>query len=243
MISKKASKDLRSVKSFMVKSASLIIAFMAISAYAESPLHNNDPLSLDEVSVAALLTAGPTVSSASLPQFAARGTVADLSFITNTSQEVLLIERNQEKGAPSNQRRADVFIYDYSSNELIESLVDLNTSEVIRSERKQGVQLPLTNNELKRAKEIVFEDEDERAILEDEYRRITSLEMTDTEDLNIKAFTFLADSLPNRINEASKQCGIHRCAQLMLYTQDNIVFEISPIVNLSEGVVTQRVGF
>jgi len=109
--------------------------------------------------------------------------------------------------------------------------------------RKQGVQLPLTNSELKRAKDIVFEDEDERAILEDEYRRITSLEMTDTSDLNIKAFTFLADSLPNRVNEASKSCGIHRCAQLMLYTQDNVVFEISPIVNLSAGVVTQRIGF
>ena len=235
MIAKMTSRSLFSVKRMLVKSASVFVALLTMTAYAETPKHNNDPLSLNEVSVASLLTAGP--------KLAARGTNANLSSITNNSQEVLLIERNEEKGAPSDQRRADVFIYDYSTNELIQSLVDLNTSEVIRSERKQGVQLPLTNNELKRAKEIVFEDEDERAILEEEYRRITSREMTDTADLNIKAFTFLADSLPNRINEASKQCGIHRCAQLMLYTQDNVVFEISPIVNLSEGVVTQRIGF
>lgn len=235
MNAKYTSQNLFSVKKAVLKIASVLIAIASFTVYAENPKHNNDPLSLNEVSTASLLTAGPSL--------AARGVNTEMSSITSSSQEVLLIERNEEKGAPSDQRRADVFIYDYSTNELIEALVDLNTSEVISSERKQGVQLPLTNNELKRAKEIVFEDEDERAILEEEYRRITSREMTNTSDLNIKAFTFLADSLPNRINEASKQCGIHRCAQLMLYTQDNVVFEISPIVNLSEGVVTQRIGF
>jgi len=228
-------KQIFSVNDSLVKSVSLAIMLMGFSAFAQGPSHNNDPLTLDEVSKASSLLAAP--------QLAARGVNADVSSIVTNSQEVLLIERNEEKGAPSSQRRADVYIYDYASNELIESLVDLNTSEVIRSERKQGVQLPLNENELKRAKQIVFEDEDERAILEDEFRRITSKDLTDTAELNIKAFTFHADSLPNRVNEASKQCGIHRCAQLMLYTHENIVFEISPIVNLSEGVVTQRIGF
>lgn len=230
-------KNLFSVSKFLSKPAAIVLlAFNA--AFAQTLTHSNDPLSLDEVSKASLLTAGPKMAS--------RGVTEDeenFSSITNNSQEVLLIERNEEKGAPSKQRRADVFIYDYSSNELIQSLVDLNTTEIIHSERKQGVQLPLTNNELKRAKQIVFEDEDERAILEHEYLRITSRELTDTSELNIKAFTFLAESLPNRVNQASKRCGIHRCAQLMLYTHENIVFEISPIVNLSEGVVTQRIGF
>ncbi|MEH6455359.1 MAG: hypothetical protein V7749_03495 [Cocleimonas sp.] len=224
-----------SVSGLIVQSVSFAIALMTFTAYAQSPSHNMDPLSFDELSTASLLTAGP--------RLAARGVNTDVSSLTNNNREVLLIERNEEKGAPSDQRRADVFIYDYSRNELIQSLVDLNTSEVIRSERKQGVQLPLTDKELIRAKHIVFGDEEERAILEDEFRRITSRELSDIADLNIKAFTFHADSLPNRVNEASKQCGIHRCAQLMLYTQENVVFEISPIVNLSAGVVTQRIGF
>ena len=174
---------------------------------------------------------------------AARTSGSTSSNSINNDQEILLIERHEEKGAPEGQRRADVFTYDYQTNELIQSLVDLNTSEVISSVRKQGVQLPLTQKELTRAKQIVFDDEDERQILKDEYHRITSRELSDTAELNIKAFTFIADSLPNRVNEASKQCGVHRCAQLMLYTGENIVFEISPIVNLSEGVVTQRIGF
>ena len=194
--------------------------------------HSNDPLTNDEISRVGGLIAPPTIAAKSVS-----------GITTSDHQEVLLIERNEEKGAPKGQRRADVYIYNYATNELQESLVDLNTSEIISSVTKQGVQLPLTENELKRAKQIVFEDEDERQILEHEYNRITSRTLNDTSELNIKAFTFTADSLPNRVNEASKQCGIHRCAQLMLYTDENIVFEISPIVNLSAGVVTQRIGF
>ena len=204
-------------------------------AYAQDYTHSNDPLSQDEVA--------RVVSISKVPALAARTTGSSSSNSINNAQELLLIERHEEKGAPEGQRRADVFTYDYQTNELIQSLVDLTTSEVISSVRKQGVQLPLTQKELTRAKQIVFDDEDERQILKDEYHRITSRELSDTADLNIKAFTFVADSLPNRVNEASKQCGVHRCAQLMLYTGENIVFEISPIVNLSEGVVTQRIGF
>lgn len=224
----------------MVSSSVFAVVMMSSPLNAETihskSSHNNDPLSLQEVQAASLLTAGPTVAARTASN-------DDLSAITKSAQEILLIERNEEKGAPSDQRRADVYIYDYATNELIQSLVDLNTSTVISSHRTKGVQLPLTPTELKRAKAIVFDDEDELAIIKDEYRRITQKEMTNVSELNIKAFTFLADSLPNRVNEASKHCGEHRCAQLMLYTQDNVVFEISPIVNLSEGVVTQRIGF
>ena len=211
-----------------------ITGFISL-VYAQDYTHSNDPLSQDEVA--------RVVAMSKIPVLAARSSGSTSNTSINNGQEILLIERNEEKGAPEGQRRADVFTYDYQTNELIQSLVDLNTSEVISSVRKQGVQLPLTRKELTRAKQIVFDDEDERQILQDEYHRITSRVLSDTAELNIKAFTFVADSLPNRVNEASKQCGVHRCAQLMLYTGENIVFEISPIVNLSEGVVTQRIGF
>lgn len=211
--------------------ASLIMALSVTSTNAFA--HNNDPLSEEEIARVANLTSDPTLTARS------SGTVSG----DRKPQEVLLIERHQQKGAPSDQRYADIFTYDYETNELIESVVDLNTSIIIKTSRKKGIQLPLTENEINRAKQIIFDDEDERQVLAYEYHRITSQPLTDTTELNIKAFTFTADSLPNRVNEASKHCGIHRCAQLMLYTGENIVFEISPIVNLSEGIVTQRIGF
>ncbi len=214
--------------------ASIVLSVLSLSLLSISKVyaHSNDPLTIDEITRVGNLVTPPALA-----------TKSENGITTNDNQELLLIERNEEKGAPKGQRRADVYIYNYETNELQQSLVDLNTSEILSSVTKQGRQLPLTENELKRAKQIVFDDEDERQILEHEYNRITSRTLNDTSELNIKAFTFTADSLPNRVNEASKQCGIHRCAQLMLYTDENIVFEISPIVNLSAGVVTQRIGF
>ena len=224
--SRKKSSLFLTVSTFLV--AVITSSFAITSAYA----HPNDPLSLDEISKVVSLTQVKAVARSAASTSA-----------SHSSKEVLLVERHQQKNAPQDQRYADIFTYDYETNELIESVVDLNTSAVISSKRTQGTQLPLTENELERAKRIVFEDEDERQILENEYHRITSRPLTDAKDLNIKAFSFTADSLPNRVNESSKLCGIHRCAQLMLYTGENIVFEITPIVNLSKGVVTQRIGF
>ncbi|MEZ5449456.1 MAG: hypothetical protein R3E89_10880 [Thiolinea sp.] len=61
--------------------------------------------------------------------------------------------------------------------------------------------------------------------------------------MNVKAFVFTAETLPESLNAASQQCGLSRCAQLLLYTHNSIVFEISPIVSLSAGVVTQNIGY
>ena len=229
---------------------SISLLTLGLLSFSNVFANSGDPLSLDEISnVTRLASPAPTPSisaSASLfrPSLKRLSSAVAQADTANKTKEVLLVERHEEeKGADKSLRRADIFTYDYQTNELIETLVDLNTSEVIRTKRSQGTQLPLTEAELERAKKIVFDDEDERQILEYEYHRLTSKTMTDTSDLNIKAFSFIADSLPNRVNEASKLCGIHRCAQLMLYTSENIVFEVTPIVNLSEGIVTQRIGF
>jgi Cu2+-containing amine oxidase len=209
---------------------SLVLSIITSSTYA----HPNDPLSSSEMAKALSLT--QSVSNSVPGNVAARAA-------TQGRKELLLIERHEDKNAPKGQRLADIFTYDYATDELIESRVNLTSNEVVSSKRKKNVQLPLTENEVNRAKQIVFEDENERRILENEYQRITGRSFSTTDELNIKAFTFTRDSLPNRVNEASKLCGLQRCAQMMLYTGENIVFEVSPIVNLSKGVVTQRIGF
>ena len=123
------------------------------------------------------------------------------------------------------------------------SVVDLTTNKVLSTERKQKLQLPLTANELQRATDLIFADAEERRLLNTEYKRITGKELTSVSQLNVKAFVFDAESLPERLNPASKQCGLHRCAQVLLYTHASVVFEVSPIVNLSKGIVTQTIGF
>lgn len=165
--------------------------------------------------------------------------------INNTTPvlELLLVERHPNaKGQTA--RRADVYTYDYSTNETIIDVIDLDTNRVISRKREKNLQLPLTTNELQRASDLILADDEQRSLLDAEFKRITGQTLNNpAQQLHVKAFVFHASSLPEQLNAASQQCGLHRCAQVLLYTADSIVFEVSPIVNLSAGVITQTIGF
>jgi hypothetical protein len=161
-----------------------------------------------------------------------------------TSQTTLLIERHQGKNKQGNAPRlADIFIYDYSVDQLIQRVVNLDNNTIISSTVSQGYQLPLIADEVDRAVRIAFADPAERALLNQEYQRITGNQLVDASSLDYKAFVFYGDSLPGKVNSASLQCGVHRCAQLLFYTKQNVTFDFSPIINLSLNSVTQNVGF
>lgn len=197
-----------------------------------------DPVSQDEISQAknlAITTSNPpanfTRSTSTVPQ--------------SSSPEFLRVEthRFEKSDVNSDQRWVDVTSYDYSTDELIISVVSLDTDKVVSVTRHKNMQPPMSQAELTRALTIVFDDPEERSILNAEFKRITGEVLHSMDQLDYKAFTFFADSIPTVINQASEACGEQRCAQLMLYTHDNLVFEVSPIVNLSAGVVTQRMGY
>ncbi|HPY39015.1 MAG TPA: hypothetical protein PLM98_00750 [Thiolinea sp.] len=157
--------------------------------------------------------------------------------------ELLLVERRPVDKEQPGKRLADVYSYDYGSDETIHSIVDLDTQERVQTERVQKLQLPLTENELARASKFIFNDPEQLAQIQAEYKRITGQNLQHPEQLEVKAFVFTTDSLPEGLNAASQNCGLQRCAQILLYTHDSVVFEISPIVNLSAGLVTQSIGF
>jgi hypothetical protein len=155
---------------------------------------------------------------------------------------VLLVERLEAKGgAPP--RRADVYIYDYATDTLRRTVVDVASGALHSEEVVQGVQLPLTQPEVDQALAIAYADDATRALLEQRYRDIAGEVLSTMEQLHVKAFVFHADSKPEGLNDASQRCGIHRCAQLLFYTSDQVVIEIQPIVDLSVGAVTQRLDF
>ena len=162
---------------------------------------------------------------------------------TTPAPELLLVERHPNaKGQTA--RLADVYTYDYSTNETLIDVIDLDTNQVISRKREKNLQLPLTANELQRASALIFADDEQRSLLDAEFKRITGQTLSNpAQQLQVKAFVFHASSLPEQLNAASQQCGLHRCAQVLLYTADSVVFEVSPIVNLSAGVITQNIGF
>lgn len=195
-----------------------------------------DPLSPTELAKAVSLAAPEqtvqlaTRSAAQAPAFA-------------HELELLLVERRPVDKEQPGKRLADVYSYDYRNDETIHSIVDLTTQERLHTERVQKLQLPLTENELARASKLIFNDAEQLNQIQTEYKRITGQTLLKPEQLQVKAFVFTTDTLPEGLNAASQHCGIQRCAQVLLYTHDSVVFEISPIVNLSAGLVTQNISF
>nr|CAA6829663.1 MAG: Unknown protein [uncultured Thiotrichaceae bacterium] len=216
---------------FNVACTSLLISLSGTALQA----NETDPLSPSEQEKALSLSISVTSRAATNTQ--------RRSTTNSDNNELLLIERRRIGKEQSSQRLADVYHYDYTENETIHTVINLDTQQVISTQHQQYLQLPLTENELQRASDIIFADLEEAALIKSEYQRITGQYLSSPQQLNIKAFAFSSDTLPEQLNPASQQCGLHRCAQVLLYTHDSIVFEISPIVNLSAGIVTQNIGY
>ena len=230
----------------ILAAAAIATLFSLTSAYAKSM----DPVSDSEIDKATSLAMqslqAPVVARRSVSTTQVATASASISSAeTISTVQFLNVETHRfDKGdSNSDARWTDVSAYDYATDELIINVVNLDTNAVVSSKRYTNMQPPLVKDELDRALSIVMDDEEERSIIDNEFKRITGQTLTSMDQLQYKAFTFFADSMPNVVNTASKSCGANRCAQLMLFTHDNIVFEVSPIVNLSAGVVTQRMGY
>ena len=204
-------------------------------AQSATPSALYDPLSASE-------------EQAALNAAFAAGAAAGADSITAASvlkQEVLLVERHQEskeeRKSGRARRRSDAYIYDYTANTLRHVIVNLENQEVEVVEELRGVQLPLTSNEAAHAYYLAFSNESLRKRLNDAFRQVTGEALTAATQLDIKAFIFTADAMPDAVNEYSEQCGIHRCAQIQFYTQENMVLDVQPIVDLSREMVVQDV--
>lgn len=209
--------------------ALLIAAFLVPNTSAGS----QDPLSLTEQAKAEALV------ESSLPALKIQAEGINQA----KTHELLLIERDRSEDKKSGARRANAFVYDYKTDETIIYRIDAETNKVLSSVRRKNMQLPLTEHEIDRAVKLIFSDKETFALIANEYQRITSKVLNSPKDLQAKAFVFTADTMPEQLNTASQQCGLHRCAQILLYTHDSVVFEVSPIVNLSANLITQIVGF
>jgi len=223
----------------------LCLALLSVGAVAATM----DPVSDDEISRAKQMAMTSMSAAENTAVVARRSAIsADSVAATTTARptvEFLRVQphRFSKSDYPSNKRWADSTAYDYTTDELITTVVDLDNNQVLSTKRTKNMQPPMAQNEIERAIAIVFQDDEERRILNAEFARITGSTLTSIDQLEYKAFTFFADSMPSVVNDASSSCGVKRCAQLLLYTHDNVVFEVSPIVNLSVGLVTQRMGY
>lgn len=156
--------------------------------------------------------------------------------------ETLLVERwQEEKGALADgvwPRRAEVALYVYDTNTFVQVVVNLKTGAVDALTTAHNVQYPLTPAEQARAWELALADPATRARIEADYQAQTRQALTNpARQLVAQALIFAADTLPDRVTEATRGCGFERCAQILLMTPDTLVVNVLPIINLSTGQV------
>jgi hypothetical protein len=161
--------------------------------------------------------------------------------------EVLLTERHAETKEVVRSgtwpRRADVYTYLYDSDTLLQAVVNLTSGQVDSVETVQNVQPPLTQNETARAIQLLLADPAVTANIAAQYQAITGTTLTKPEtQLKLNTLIYRADAMPDS-NPGAAACGLHRCAQFLIATQDDIVIDVLPIVDLSAGALVSAGPF
>ena len=175
----------------------------------------------------------------------ARGSNPGESTALGADDVVLLVERHEEaKNAPEGTRRADVYVYSYDDDVLTLTVVDLVTGEAESSTVVPNTQLPLVQEEQDRAVQLLTDDPDANQALATAYRQATGRDLADAAtDVIVDPIVFRADANPQVATGAARQCGRHRCAQLMLRSSDGLLIDLLPIVDLSAEQVVSESGF
>jgi len=163
-------------------------------------------------------------------QRAMRTLDAELSGVRNA--------RRRDKGA--SVRLADAWYYSYEHNETTHNVIDLASGNVISSEVVIGTQLPLVDTEITRAFDVLLASAPDRVALEQAYKDVTGKPFKDRSQVSFKAFIFHPDTVVDGLTPAARRCGVHRCAQMLIYTHDNIALDTAPVVDISTSRVLQN---
>ena len=223
----------------------VVLATQLSNSYADNPnVRSYDPLHADEIDYV-IAKFKQRISQDRNEQIRSstsntQGPIEQETFNREEPLKLLVERRPREKNSNSDARQANVYYYDYSTDELIHSIIDVNSGDIIRQDRLKNTQLPLIPEEIQEAFDIVTSVPIYNNALHRAYKNVTGQNLNDFSDINYKAIIFLADTLKNGLNTASKACGLRRCAQLLIYTKENISLDFSPIIDLSRGIVTQN---
>ena len=218
-----------------ILSSTLSSTFAAGSAFVAGAPTGYDPLTAQEM--------GAVIAAAQQAASDAKSLVPTAQQQMAGRQELLLVERHEADKAAyakgSWARQGDVYIYDYATDTLIHTTVDVQSGAVITVEQVQGVQLPLNQREEEHALALIQADSTLWTTLANRYQTITGKALERLDQLQVKVSVFHADVMPDGLNAAAQQCGQHRCAQVLLFTVDKTLLDMTPIVDLSEEKIVQ----
>jgi hypothetical protein len=149
----------------------------------------------------------------------------------------------EDKNADPQSRKADVLYYNYSTNEVIRVVVNLNSNAVQETKVTRGVaeQPFFTSVEIKAALQLVFDHPLLGPRLRTAYQEVTGQNLTDVSPLEAKAQggVFFPDSAAHTpLGDATADCAQDRCMQLFVPIDDTKFIDTTNlVVNLSTGQV------
>lgn len=172
-----------------------------------------DPLSRAEIGYAKAL-ADPTVADAT-------GTAG------RTEAELLSIDlATMDPGTAT--RLVAVTYYDYGTDEVVTTVVDLSAGAVVETERAAGVQPPPSPAEVRSATELLIASP-EGARLATEYLVTTGQEIS-VDDLIVTGGSYL----PTDGSDLDDACGTHRCVELQIQEPGGLYLSaVDYVVDLS----------
>ena len=157
---------------------------------------------------------------------------------TNAQLEVIKIERHEENKAvyagAGWDRRADVVIYDYGRDQLLVQVVNLTTGKLDSSDTAKGVQPQPTARETARALQLVLDHPQAGPAVRGQYQQISGKSLIEAKQITARGLAFYSEPTAAAAVLAA-DCGVHRCVQLLLSTDQNVVLDATPIVDLSTG--------
>jgi hypothetical protein len=193
--------------------------------------------SSDQVKRAVANAAG----SARLERLAARS--PSLGRSLKNVQPLFTQRHIEDKNADPQSRKADVLYYDYSTNEVIQVVVDLNNNAVQETKVTRGVaeQPFFTSVEIKAALQLIFDHPQLGPRLRAAYQEVTGQSLTDIGPLEAKAqggIFFPNSAAHTPLGDATAECAQDRCMQLFVPIDDTKFIDTTNlVVNLSTGQV------
>ncbi|MGW2560436.1 Tat pathway signal sequence domain protein [Streptomyces sp. NPDC001514] len=118
-----------------------------------------------------------------------------------------------EAGLAAPPRRAVVSYYDYRTDRLVTSTVNLTSGKVEQSAAQQGVQPSPHREELREAVELILASPLGSGLKAD-YKDATGNALTSAEPLTLSGFVYRKDR-EARIPEQLADCGVHRCVHVI----------------------------
>lgn len=148
----------------------------------------------------------------------------------------------EDKNAAPQSRKADVLYYDYSKNEVIRLVVDLNNNAVQETQVKHGVaeQPFFTSAEIKAALQLVFDHPQLGPRLRTAYQEVTGQSLIDVSPLMGRAQggVFFPESAHTHLGDAAVGCAQDRCMQLFIPFDDaKFIDTTNLVVDLSTGQI------